>query len=51
MSPVEILVGPDFWLDQLAAALKAWAILIPLILVLWAAFKIKLAKTREELRG
>ena len=48
---MEILLSPDFWFEQIAAALKAWAILIPLILVLWAVFKIKLAKTKREVRG
>jgi hypothetical protein len=48
---METLLSPDFWSDQIAAALKGWAILIPLILALWAAFKIKLAKTKKEMRG
>ena len=48
---METLLSPDFWSDQTAAALKAWAILIPLVLVLWAAFKIKIAKTKKEMRG
>ena len=48
---METLFSPDFWSDQTAAALKGWAILIPLILALWAAFKIKLAKTKKEMRG
>ena len=48
---METLLSPDFWSDQIAAALKAWAILIPLVLVLWAAFKIKIAKTKKEMRG
>ena len=45
------LLSLDFWSDQMAAALRAWAILIPLILVVWATFKIKLAKTKKEMRG
>ena len=48
---METLLSPDFWSDQTAAALNAWAILIPLVLVLWAAFKIKIAKTKKEMRG
>jgi hypothetical protein len=48
---METLLSTDFWSDQIAAALKAWAILIPLVLVLWAAFKIKIAKTKKEMRG
>ena len=48
---METLLSPDFWSDQIAAALKGWAILIALILALWAAFKIKLAKTKKEMRG
>jgi hypothetical protein len=47
---METLLSPNFWSDQIAAALKGWAILIPLILALWAAFKIKLAKTKKEMR-
>ena len=48
---METLLSPDFWSDQITAALKGWAILIALILVLWAAFKIKLAKTNKAMRG
>ena len=47
---METLLSFDFWSGQIAAALKGWAILIPLILALWAAFKIKLAKTKKEMR-
>jgi hypothetical protein len=47
---METVLSHDFWSDQIAAALKGWAILIPLILILWAAFKIKLAKTTKEMR-
>ena len=45
------LLNPDFWSNQIAGALKAWAILIPLILIVWATFKIKLAKSKKEMRG
>ena len=45
------LLSLDFWSDQIAGALKAWAIFIPLILIFWAVFKIKLAKTKKEMRG
>ena len=48
---METLLSSDFWSDQIAAVFKAWAILVPLILALWAAFKIKLAKTKKEMRG
>ena len=48
---METLLSFDFWSDQITAALKAWAILIPLILALWAAFQIKFAKTKKEMRG
>ena len=27
---MENFISPDFWLDQLTAAFKAWAIVIPL---------------------
>ena len=48
---METLLSSDFWSDQIAAVFKAWAILVPLILALWAAFKTKLAKTKKEMRG
>ena len=47
---METLLSPDFWSDQMAAVLKAWAILIPSILAFWATFKVKLAKTKKEMR-
>ena len=47
---METLLSPDFWSDQIAAALKGWAILIALSLALWATFKIKFAKTKKEMR-
>jgi hypothetical protein len=48
---METLLSSDFWFDQIAAVLKAWVILVPLSLVLWVAFKIKLAKTKKEMCG
>jgi len=48
---MEILLSPDFWLDQIAAALKAWAILLPLVLVCASAFIIRGAIAERKLRG
>jgi hypothetical protein len=48
---MEVLLGPDFWLDQIAAALKAWAILLPLILIFVSAFSIRSAIAERKLRG
>ena len=45
------LFSPDFWSDQIATAVRAWAIFIPLVLALLAVFNIKLAKTKKEMRG
>ena len=45
------LFSPDFWSDQIATAVRAWAILIPLVLAFLAVFKIKLAQTKKEMRG
>ena len=47
---MEIPLSPDFWLDQIAAALKAWAILLPLILVFATAFTIRSATAERKLR-
>src|SRR5262245_8734876 len=47
--PLERLISPDFWSDQIAAAFKAWAILFALALAFWAVCKIKLAKTNKEM--
>jgi hypothetical protein len=33
----EMLLSPDFWSDQIALALRAWAIIIPLLLLSFAA--------------
>ncbi len=49
--PMETLLSPEFWSDQITAALKGWAILIAVILFLWAVFKIKLAKANKATRG
>jgi hypothetical protein len=51
LSSLESLTSPDFWSDQIAAALKAWAILIPTCLVFWAALKITLAKANKEIKA
>ena len=51
MLSLESLIDPDFWSDQIAAALKAWAILIPLCLVFWGALKIKLARANKEIQA
>ena len=48
---METLLSPEFWSDQITAALKGWAILIAVILFLWAVFKIKLAKANKATRG
>jgi flagellar biosynthesis/type III secretory pathway M-ring protein FliF/YscJ len=47
---METVLNPDFWSDQMASALKAWAIFIPFILVFFTAFKI-IAKLKKENRG
>ena len=48
---METLLSPEFWSDQITAALKGWAILIAVILFIWAVFKIKLAKANKATRG
>jgi len=40
----------DFWLGQMASALKAWAVLIPFILAFCAPFKVRIAKLKKENR-
>src|SRR5262249_39725383 len=45
---MEILLNSEFWLDQVTSAFKAWAILVPLILIFFATFKIK---NTRKIRG
>ena len=47
---METLLSSDFWLDQIAAALKAWAILILLFVAFYAALKIKSATANRKVR-
>jgi hypothetical protein len=51
LSSLESLISSDFWTDLIAAAFKALAIAIPLILVFWAVLKIRLARMKKEMRG
>jgi septal ring factor EnvC (AmiA/AmiB activator) len=56
---VEAFLSPGFWFDQIAAAVKAWAIIIllfPTILILLclgvlAGFRIARAKSAKEVRS
>jgi hypothetical protein len=50
LSALESFLSPDFWSGQIAAAFKAWAILLGLGLVFWIALIVKLAKTKKEMR-
>ena len=46
------LLTPDFWSDYIAAALNAWAILIPLlILAFWVGFKFKKMNADKQING
>jgi hypothetical protein len=47
----ETFVSFDFWSDQIVAAFHAWAIPLAGALSFWAAFKIKFAKTKQEMRA
>ena len=48
---METLLSSDFWLDQMASALKAWAVLIPFIMAFFAVSKIRRAKLEKKNRG
>jgi flagellar biosynthesis/type III secretory pathway M-ring protein FliF/YscJ len=48
---MEALLSSDFWFDQIAAAAKAWVIVIPLLLIVFVVFKIRLAKAAKKIRG
>jgi hypothetical protein len=46
------LLTPDFWSDYMTAALNAWAIVIPLlILAFWIGFKFKKINADKQIRG
>jgi hypothetical protein len=48
---MEAFLSSDFWFVQIAAAANAWAIVIPLFLIFFGVFKIRLAKAAEKMRG
>jgi len=46
----EMLLSPDFWSDQITSALRAWAIIVPLLLLTLAVgIKIKSARAASAL--
>ena len=45
---MENLFSSQFWLDQTAAALKAWAILIPFVLAVFATYEIRRVKLEKK---
>jgi hypothetical protein len=47
---MENVFSSDFWSDQMACALKAWAIFVPFFLTFFAAFKIRVAKLKKKIR-
>jgi len=48
---MENVLSSAFWLDQTASALKAWAIIIPFILIVIVASEIRRLKLEKKIRG